>query len=398
MEELKRDAMALKETLVAHRRWLHKHAEVGFGLEKTVGYVKKALAELGCQPKDCGRGGVVVTLGRERAAGAYLLRADMDALPIREESGLSFASENGCCHACGHDMHTAMLLGAAALLKKREGELPRAVKLLFQPAEETLEGAADCVASGVLEEPRVCGAAMLHVMTATAFPAGTVVLPSGGVNAPASDFFEISVRGRACHGSAPQNGVDAIGAAAHILLSLQSLTARETSTHTHSVLTVGRFLGGHVGNAIADTARMEGTLRSLDVKTQAFLKERVEEVGLGLAAALRADATVRWLGGCPPLQCDAAECRRIGAFLKKNYEGAVLFPEELGTSLRARNGGSEDFAAIAARVPSVMLALAAGEEKAGYRYPLHHPCVTFDENALPHGALLLSLCALAGQA
>ena len=238
-----KEANALQKKLSFYRRWLHKNAETGFDLNKTLLFVKTQLEKAGCAPKPCGRAGLLVSIGtaRKNANKTFLLRADMDALPIREETELPFASRNGNMHACGHDMHTAMLLGAATLLKKHEKELCGRVTLLFQPAEELLEGAKDILGSGALDDPKPHAAMMLHVLTDTQLPTGTILLPPPGVSAPAADFFEVRVRGKACHGSAPQNGVDALSAAAHILVALQEVSAREIPAGEGAVLTVGKM-------------------------------------------------------------------------------------------------------------------------------------------------------------
>ena len=170
------EAKALYEHMLRHRRYLHSHAETGFDLNDTCAYVKKALREMGLAPKDCGRSGIVCTIGFGDTC--FLLRADMDALPIQEEAGQTFDCQNGCMHACGHDLHTAMLLGAAELLKKHEKELQGCVKLMFQPAEETLRGAEDMIRNGVLEDPRPVGGMMLHVMTGVPIKTGTVIISS----------------------------------------------------------------------------------------------------------------------------------------------------------------------------------------------------------------------------
>ena len=218
-EQILQEAQALQEEMRSHRRWLHAHAETGFDLEQTKPYVKAALEEMGYAVQECGRAGLVTTVGKPGGK-VLLLRADMDALPIAEEADVDFACSNGKMHACGHDMHTAMLLGAARLLKNHEAELSGMVKLMFQPAEEVFEGGKDMIQSGALENPRPDAAMMIHVTAGMPIPAGTVIVSAPGVSAPAADYFTIRVQGKGCHGSAPQNGVDALTAAAHILIAL----------------------------------------------------------------------------------------------------------------------------------------------------------------------------------
>ena len=219
MTDFLTEAKALQGELSRHRRWLHAHPGVAFDIAETVDYVRRELESLGLSPVPCGRAGLTATIGRGETC--ILLRADMDALPIPEESGEEFASRSGSMHACGHDLHTAMLLGAAKLLKAREDELGGTVKLMFQPAEEIFEGARDMIAAGVLESPAPGAAVMLHVTSGAPMPAGMIIAMAPGVSAPAADYFTIRVQGRGCHGSTPHQGVDALTAAAHSLLALQ---------------------------------------------------------------------------------------------------------------------------------------------------------------------------------
>ena len=225
--QLLEEAAQLKESMVFNRRYLHVHAETGFDLKDTYAFVKKALIDMGYEPLRCGKAGLVALAGGKKSGKVFLIRADMDALPIQEAAEVDFASANGSMHACGHDMHTAMLLGAAKLLKAHEDELEGTVKLMFQPAEEIFEGSRDMIQAGLLQNPAVDGALMIHVMAGMPFEAGTVIVSAPGVSAPAADYFEISVQGTGCHGSMPYAGVDPLNAAAHILIALQEIHARE---------------------------------------------------------------------------------------------------------------------------------------------------------------------------
>lgn len=385
MDELLKRAKRLQTELTAHRRYLHKNAETGFALKKTLAYIEKQLKETGFAPKKCGKAGLITELGK--GENILLLRADMDGLPIREQTGLSYACKSGNMHACGHDMHAAMLLGAAKLLKEGEKELKGRVRFLFQPAEELLEGAKDCMENGVLSG--VKSAVMLHVLTAVNADMGTAFVSSAGVSAPAADYFKIEVKGKGCHGSAPWKGVDALTVSARILLGLQELSARELSISDPAVLTVGSLQGGEAGNAISDNAVLKGTLRAFDEQTRAFVKERMETLAKNTAKAFRAKAKVVYGGGCPTLVND----EKTSAFAEKAArellgDKAVFTSDELGGDMRKNSGGSEDFAYIAQAVPAVMIGLAAGEKGKGYEYPLHHPKAKFNENALPIGAAL----------
>ena len=393
-EQILREAKALQEEIKAHRLWLHTHAETGFDLTETKPYVKSTLTEMGYTVQECGKAGLVTTVGKPGGK-VLLLRADMDALPIAEEADVDFACKNGRMHACGHDMHTAMLLGAAKILKAHESELDGMVKLMFQPAEEIFEGSKDMIASGVLENPKPDAALMIHVAAGMPLPAGTVVVSAPGVSAPAADYFTIRVHGKGCHGSAPQNGIDPLTAAANILIALQEIHARELSASDEAVLTIGTFHAGEAGNVIPDTATMGGTIRTYDEKTRAYLKERMTAIAQSVAEAVRASADVSFGSGCPTLVNDKDLSEKVTGYLKDLLGANRAFTTaELNGGKPARGGGSEDFAYVSHEVPSLMLALAAGEPSKGYVYPQHHPKVKFDESVLSTGAAVFVDCAL----
>lgn len=381
-------AKQMANQLVEDRRYLHSHAEVGFALPNTTAYVVKRLKELGYEPKACGKSGIVAEIGRG-SRGCFLLRADMDGLPIRERSGESFACKTGKMHACGHDMHTAMLLGAAALLKEREQKLQGRVRLLFQPAEETLSGAADCIEDGVLRG--VYGGMMLHVLPAMPFKTGTAVVSAGGVSAPAADFFEVKISGKGCHGSSPWQGVDALLIGGKIVDTLQTVSSREISPQSYATLTFGRFTAGDVDNVIAGKGTLGGTLRAMDEETRAYLKKRLTEMAKYTARSYRGGARVVFKSGCPCLVNDEGLSQVVYSIAKKVLgEGRALLSSQLP---RGGVGGSEDFAYISQKVPSIMVGLCAGERDKGYIEPLHSPRVRFDDEALAYGAALL--CAAA---
>ena len=265
---------------------------------------------------------------------------------------------------------------------------------MFQAAEERLQGAKTAIEKGVLEKPKVHAAVMLHVMTDTPLATGTTVIAEN-TSAPAADYFQIEIQGKACHGSAPQNGVDALSAAAYCLLGLQEIAAREISASAPAVLTVGKMSGGAAANAIADSALLEGTLRAFDEDTRTFMKQRVEKQPAAIAKAFRATAKTTFHSGCPTLVNDARMSALAFLAAKKTLKEKALLSSTLtGGDVQRRNGGSEDFAYISHLVPSVMLGLAAGESSKGYDKPLHHPKARFDEDALYIGAALYAQIAL----
>lgn len=393
------EADNLRDILITNRRFLHSHAETGFDLKETLTYVENELKNIGYEPVRCGRAGLIATAGGSKNGKVFLLRCDMDALPIEEKSEVEFASANGCMHACGHDMHTAMLLGAARLLKEHEDEINGTVKLMFQPAEEIFEGSDDMIKNGLLKNPDVDAALMIHVMAGMPFPAGNVIVSNPGVSAPAADYFTITVKGKGCHGSMPNTGIDPLNVAAHILIALQEINSRELSMNDRAVLTIGTMHAGTAANAIPDTVTMSGSIRTFDEETRIFIKNRLTDISRGIAASFRADADVKFGSGCPTLVNDKELCQCTEKYVKELLGNENAFSvEELSKmndgNSASKSAGSEDFAYISHEVPSVMLALAAGQPQKGYKYPQHHPMVRFDEDALTNGTAIYAYTAI----
>lgn len=398
-ETILEEAEQLRDEIISDRRYLHLHPGTEFDIAETVSYVKEALTEMGYKPKDCGRAGVVALAGGKKSGKVFMIRADMDALPVKEEADVDFASTNGKMHACGHDMHTAMLLGAARLLKQHEDEIEGTVKLMFQPAEEVFEGSEDMIENGLLEDPAVDRALMIHVMAGMPFPAGTVIVSAPGVSAPAADYFEIRVKGKGCHGSMPNTGIDPLNAAAHILIALQEIHARELAMNDQAVLTIGTMHAGNAANVIPDSVVMGGSIRTFDEETRAFIKQRLTEISEGIAKSFRAQAEVVFGSGCPTLVNDRELCSDALKYVRELLGPQKAFrAEELnaaaGDKKSSKSAGSEDFAYVSQKVPSVMLALAAGQPEKGYKYPQHHPMVKFDEDALAGGSAVYAYTAM----
>ena len=375
------------------RQELHANAEVGFDVSKTSEIIWDRLTELGYSPKRLGKSGVLAEIGKGKRT--FLLRADMDALPIKEQTGVPFACKTGNMHACGHDIHAAALLGAAELLKEREDELEGRVLLLFQPAEEVLEGASDCIQTGFLEEYNVQGAVTLHVMTDVPFESGTILLPSAGVGAPAADFFRVEIKGKACHGAAPQNGIDALLVGAQTVTALQAISSRECSAALPVVLTIGQMLAGNAANVVAENCLLKGTMRTFDEKARQKARTRIEEICKWTAKSLRAKAKVTFEGGAPTLINDGALLEKVQPFLCETLGENKVIAAKSDSGVVAKSGGSEDFAYFTQRIPAFMFALAAGKTEEGYDQPLHHAKVKFDERAIAYGAAALATIGLA---
>ena len=393
------EAAAYQEQLVQTRRYLHSHPETGFDLKNTTEYVRKELIAMGYEPVMCGKTGIIALAGKKKSGKVFLIRGDMDALPIKEESDVPFSSDNGKMHACGHDMHTTMMLGAARLLKSHEYEIEGTVKLMFQPAEEIFEGSDDMINAGVLNSPDVDAAMMIHVMAGLPIPAGTVISCDGGVSAPAADYFYIDIQGKGCHGSMPNNGVDPVTIVAHIITGLSEINSRELGLSDNAVITIGTINAGNAANVIPDTAHMSGTIRTYDEETRSYIKQRVSDIASNIASAYRGSASVTYGSGCPCLlnNPDLATC-------SAKYLNELLGPSRTftATQLNAMSGGgkaskstgSEDFAYVSQKVPSIMFALAAGTPQDGYCYPQHHPKVKFDEAILSEGSAVYAYTAM----
>ncbi len=387
-----KEALELQSQLEADYAQLHYCAEVGFELTKTRAYVKKRLLEMGYEPVDCGKAGIVATAGNPETGKCFLLRADMDALKIKEEAEVPFHSVNGNMHACGHDAHTAMLLGAAKIIKYHEQELGGIVKLMFQPAEELLEGAKDMLDAGVLEGAKVDAAMMVHVMTGVPLKTGIVIVSAPGVSAPAADFFKIEIKGKGSHGSMPHLGADSLTAAAHVLIALQEIQARELSAFDEAALTIGALEGANVANAIPDAVVLKGTMRAFDEEVRNLMKKRLVEISESVARAFRTGAVVTYTSGCPTLMNDQDLSEKTAIWLKESLgEERVIRSQDMpGKS----GGGSEDFAYVSHKVPSIMVALAAGDIKEGYEHPLHHPKMRLDTKAFAYGSAALAEVAM----
>ena len=394
-KELLNEAKTLEPQLQTWRRTLHRHPEVGFDLPQTKALVKQALTAMGYAPQDCGKAGVLALVGGKKPGKTLLLRGDMDALPIQEQSGEEFSSEiPGRMHGCGHDMHTAMMLGAAKLLKAHEDEIEGTVKLEFQPAEEIFQGSPDMIANGLLEDPKVDAAVMFHVLAGMPLPAGTVLVPGGGITMASCEQYHITVHGKGGHGSTPHACVDPITAAAHIHIALQEINSRELDPNAFGVLTTGCVKAGAASNVIPDTAEMFGTIRTTDPdnKTGELIRKRMTEIAQGVALAFRCTAEVEFSDYCPCMVVDKALAADALTYMTDLLGAGAMDMTPL-TGGKA-GGGSEDFAFVSHEVPTVSMFLSAGNSKDGYLYGQHHPKVRFDDSILYEGSAAYSYFAL----
>jgi hippurate hydrolase len=369
------------ERIVALRRDIHREPELDFDTKKTA---EKVLAALEGLPLDVQTGvaenGIVARLRGEGDGPTVGLRADMDALPIHEETGLPFASEiDGKMHACGHDGHTSMLVGAAHALCGMRERLNGTVRFFFQPAEESGGGGKVMVEEGVAEG--VASIFALHLWPG--LPFGTAATKAGPIMA-AADAFEMTVRGKGGHGAFPHQTADAIAMAAQIVTALQTLVSREVDPVEPAVVTVGEIGAGSAFNIIPETARLGGTVRTLNEELRRKMPERIEDLARGVAQGMRGDAELDYDFSYPVTMNDEGAARRALGVIRE------LFGEENTLELSNPSMGGEDFAFFLEKIPGAFIWLGVGEDVSF----LHTPTFAFDEEILPLGSALLAALAL----
>jgi amidohydrolase len=403
------DAQQVVPEVVALRRDFHRNPELSNAEERTARVVAERLRNLGLEVRTgVAKHGVVALLKGGKPGSVVALRADMDALPIEETHDLPFKSLNkGVMHACGHDAHTAIGLGVAALLAKHRAEIPGTVKFLFQPAEESMPihfqgdwGAKLMIQEGALDNPKPSAIFALHcqplavVVGASGqrqqipFRAGMIGYGAGPISAN-SDSFSIAVRGKMAHGSTPHRGVDAIQVAAAIITELQTIRSRHTDAQEPVVVTVGTIKGGQRANILADHAEMTGTVRTHNVRVQEKVIALMEQIAKGIGEAHGAAVQVQYRKGYPASVNDAALVDRMLPVLRQ-----VVGAENLLPALPSMGG--EDFAYFAQKVPALYVRL--GVARAGVEEPagLHTPDFDLDESALLTG--LRTMTALVWEA
>ena len=363
------------------RHHLHRHPELSGHEEQTAAFVEKVLREIGVdEVRRAGKYNVIALVRGAHPGPIVGLRADMDALPVSEESGVEFASENpGVMHACGHDAHTAMLLGAAKVLCTMRSELHGTVKFFFQTAEEILGGAKEIIEAGEVTEkdPPICMAG-LHVNPNR--PAGTIAVRRGASSA-SSNGMEITITGRQGHGAHPDQCIDPIPAAAQVISSLQQLVSRQLAPADSAVVTIGTIHGGLKSNIIAPEVKMTGTIRTIKPQVQKDLFEAIPRVVKLTAEALRCKGEVTIKIGTPVLMNDDATFDRYLAVAEQ------VFGKENITWLENCSMGGEDFAFYTEKVPGTMFRLGtgfAGQKNA----PLHSPLFKADESAFVYGVAM----------
>ncbi len=385
-------AAEIESRVIADRRHLHHNPELSLQETKTQEFICKSLDELGIEYVLMAGTGVVGTI-RGTAFGAYDacgnpahrigLRADMDALPIKELTGFDYASRNeGIMHACGHDCHVAMLLGAARILTAMRDQLCGEVRLIFQPAEEVAKGSRLMMAEGVLDGLDTLFGT--HIWSEV--PAGTISCAAGQRMANV-DWFRIDISGVSAHGSMPHKGVDAVVVAAELVVALQVLVSRDASPFEPTVVTVGEVHGGTARNIMAGSAYLTGTTRTWTSKSRAAMRGHIEKMMERIVSGFGAKATLTWEEGNRGLVNDPACAARAEACVVK------LFGEQAVSDYKGTLAG-EDFAEFLTHVPGVFVFLGTNNSEIGATYPQHSCYYTVDESVLKNGAMLAAQYAI----
>ncbi|MGN0838986.1 MAG: M20 family metallopeptidase [Pyramidobacter sp.] len=377
------ECKALQDDLVKLRREFHRIPELGEKLPETQAKLCAELDKMGIPyTKNKIDSGVIALIKGGRPGRVIALRADMDGLPVTEKTGLPYASEHpGRMHACGHDTHVTMLLGAAKVLNEHRQEMKGCVKLVFQTGEETCTGSQNMLKEGVLENPKVDAIFGMHIgVIVDSVPSGHVVAVPGNFMA-SYDRFVIRVKGRGCHGSTPEKGADPIVAAANIVLALQEIPAREIASTRPAVISVGKIDAGFAYNVIPGEVVIEGTMRALEENVRQYLSRRIEEISTGIARVCRADCEYKMIWGAAPV-VNNPEMARLAA----GAAAEVVGREAVVTSLPAPIMGGEDFAFYLMKCPGAFLLLSSADHAKGTDKPHHSPGFNVDEDVFWKGS------------
>ena len=365
--------------VIADRRHLHQHPELGFQEVETARFVEERLRAIGIQEIQTGIATTGLTgliRGGKGPGKVVLLRADMDALPIHEQNDVEYKSlHDGVMHACGHDAHTAMLMGIARVLHDRRDEFAGTVKVLFQPAEEGGGGARVMIEEGVLDAPNVDAVFGMHMAQET--PVGKIAVRPGPAMA-AADRFTIVIKGKGGHGAAPHLTVDPIAIGAQIVVALQTIVAREIDPIQPAVVTVGAFLAGEAANVIPDSAELRGTVRSFDPDVRTQLQERITALVQGIATAMRAEAEVRYNPGYPPTVNEP----EMTALVREVAIGVVGEENVIEEPVKM---GAEDFSYFLEARPGSFFFVGTRNPDKGFVWGHHHPRFDIDEEGMGYG-------------
>lgn len=379
MNKFLKRAQELETSMKSDRHYLHQNAEVGFDLPITTKYVMDRLQEIGLEPKEICKSGVTALIEGKKPGKTYLLRADMDALSMNEENVLEFTSKTNAAHNCGHDMHTAILLGAAQILKENVDELEGNVRLMFQPNEEAFLGSKAMIEAGVLDDVDV--ASCMHMMLD--YDASNYACAPGFFSS-SCDGFKITVNGKGCHGAMPHLGIDPINVGMSICTAFQQLVSRETPPKETASLTFGQFPGGNTPNIVPDKVVIQGTLRTYNAELRAKLVKRMQTIVKSAGEMYGTTVEYEVLSDVPSIYVNPEMLEEVKTYLSE-IEGLTLANDNF------RITPSDDMAFISEKVPTVYLLLQARVKD--NPYPHHNPKVLFDESAMTWGAAMHAQCA-----
>ncbi len=380
MNKFLKRAQELEASMKNDRHYLHQNAEVGFDLPITTKYVMDRLQEIGLEPKEICKSGVTALIEGKKPGKTYLLRADMDALSMNEENVLEFASKTNAAHNCGHDMHTAILLGAAQILKENVDELEGNVRLMFQPNEEAFLGSKAMIEAGILDDVDV--ASCMHMMLD--YDASNYACAPGFFSS-SCDGFKITVNGKGCHGAMPHLGIDPINVGMSICTAFQQLVSRETPPKETASLTFGQFSGGNTPNIVPDKVVIQGTLRTYNAELRAKLVNRMQTIVKSAGEMYGTTVEYEVLSDVPSIYVNPEMLEEVKTYLSE-IEGLTLANDNF------RITPSDDMAFISEKVPTVYLLLQARVKD--NPYPHHTPKVLFDESAMTWGASMHAQCAV----
>lgn len=388
--DIKKLALSVKEEIIKNRRALHQIPEIGNELPQTFEYVKARLDEMNIEYKTAvGVPHSIVGIIKGKSEGKVLaLRADMDALEVVEETGLDFASTNNHMHACGHDAHTAILLGVTKILSQNTDKFKGTIKLLFQPAEEISAGARNMIEGGALENPKVDAVYGQHVGNINPFLKNGSFAFARGPMMASLDKFKIKVKGRGAHGAFPHDSIDPIVCASEIVTSIQTIISRELAPVEPAVITIAKFHSGTVFNVIPSEAELEGTARAVNFETRDYLEKRIGEIAENIAKANRASVEYEYIRGAAPLVNDV-EFTDLAINSAKKIIG-----EDFVYIMTKPTLGGEDFAEYLAEVPGTFAFIQNPMAIEGKNWPMHNSKFALDEDVFVEGAAVMLQVAM----
>jgi len=388
--QVKEAVKSVESEMVEWRRHIHQHPEMGLDTVNTAALVSKVLREAGLEVREkVGRNGVVAILRGTKpgpTGKTIALRADMDALPVQEQTGASYASKvDGVFHACGHDTHTALMMGAAKVLSGMLDRFAGTIKFIFQPGEEGYRGANLMIEDGCLKDPKPDYIFAGHVGAMWGNTIGEIGVRPGPIMASSNSFI-LTITGKGGHGGAPHQAVDPVIIAAHIAVALQTIVSREIDPNRPAVITIGKIVGGTARNIIPETCTMSGTVRYIDKSLEDFIPARISEIASGIARSMRAEAKMDYVRINPPVANDPQATSLLAQAAAK-----IVGPD--GVKTVEPTMGAEDMAWYFEEIPGSYFSIGSQNPDKGIVFPNHHAKFNIDEDALSIGAsVFVQLC------